>query len=145
MKPFTPIFVLAALFLSSTAVADLFACGHIRTYQFDGADYSPSPMKPGSQVCITIDGKFEKIPLPVGGTKIKVEIWAKGGLHGSWENDLVYSGGPDDRNPIKACFFLAPDFVTMQPEAKVSVRLSVPNPYNAKLDIMCMKGTMTIG
>ncbi|KAG0079174.1 hypothetical protein BGZ93_011390 [Podila epicladia] len=144
MKSFTPIFVLAALCLSSTAVADLFPCNHMKSYQFDGADYSPSPMNPGKEVCITIDGKF-KIPLPQGGTKIKVEIDAKGDLHGDWYNDLVYSGGQDDRNPIKACFFLSPQFGTITRDSKVSVRLSVPDPDNASLNIMCMKGTMTVG
>lgn len=72
MKPFTPIVVLAALFMSSTALASLDACRSMN-YEFEGADYYPSPMKPNQQICVTIDGKFKKI-LPAPGSKLKIEV-----------------------------------------------------------------------
>ncbi|KAG0323424.1 hypothetical protein BG000_002646 [Podila horticola] len=73
MKSFAPIFALAALFLSSTAVAELFGC-KCANYSFEGADYAPSPMIRDKEVCITIDGKFKKAPLPPPGTKLRIEV-----------------------------------------------------------------------
>ena len=72
MKPFTSIVVLAAVFMSSTALASLDACRSMN-YDFAGADYYPSPMKPNQQICVTIDGKFKKI-LPAPGSKLKIEV-----------------------------------------------------------------------
>lgn len=72
MKPFTPIVVLAALFMSSTALASLDACKSMN-YEFDGADYEPSPMIPNQQVCVIIDGKFKKIT-PAPDSKLRIEV-----------------------------------------------------------------------
>ncbi|KAG0037204.1 hypothetical protein BGZ82_002965 [Podila clonocystis] len=141
MKSFTPIFVLAALFLSSTATASLGPC-RSDNYRLEGADYYPSPMNPGQQVCITIDGKFKKAPLPAPGSKLRIEV-NQGTLSGDWIVDLVYSGGPDDSNQAKPCFFLPPDFQTIKTDSKVSVRLTVPL-LNSKDPLLCVHGTVTV-
>ncbi|KAF9393358.1 hypothetical protein CPC16_002204 [Podila verticillata] len=126
--------------MSSTVLAGLDSCRSMN-YEFDGADYGPSPMIPDQQVCVIIDGKFKKV-LPAPGSKLKIEV-TQGNLHGDWYNDLEYSES-DDQNSIKSCFFLPPSFQTIQHDSKVSVRLSVAHPDNNDLSYMCVQGSMSV-
>ncbi|KAF9371820.1 hypothetical protein CPB97_001708 [Podila verticillata] len=110
-------------------------------YEFDGADYEPSPMIPNQQVCVIIDGKFKKIT-PAPDSKLRIEV-GQGGLHGGWDIDLAYSES-NDENSIKPCFFLPPSFQNIDHDSKVSVRLSVPHPDNDDLRLMCVQGSITV-
>ncbi|KAG0015719.1 hypothetical protein BGZ81_011549 [Podila clonocystis] len=112
-------------------------------YRFEGADYEPSPMYPRQQVCITIDGKFKKAPLPAPGTKLRIEV-NQGTLRGDWIVDLMYSGGPDDSNQARPCFFLPPEFENIKTDSKVSVRLTVPLLSSKDIPLLCVQGTVTV-
>ncbi|KAF9980139.1 hypothetical protein BGZ65_005501 [Modicella reniformis] len=154
MKLFSSLALVAALFISSSAAADLDTCpGNERLFDLYNAKFS-TDINPQREICIEIKGEL-KTDVPLQGSMIEYTVAGPADIKKTWQigvySTMRYPSGTElpfkkGTRTLQTCFYLPPEFKDTKSgtELAFNVKITSQDKDGDDVRVLCVRGNARV-